>query len=45
MGYEKISITIPDDIYRQIKQLSERRDIKLSQKQRRSVSCVYQQSL
>ena len=30
MGYEKISITIPDDIFREIKELSERRDIKLS---------------
>lgn len=30
MGYEKISITIPDDIYREIKELSERRAIKLS---------------
>lgn len=30
MGYEKISITIPDDIFREIKELSERRAIKLS---------------
>ena len=30
MGYEKISITIPDDIFREVKELSERRAIKLS---------------
>lgn len=30
MGYEKISITIPDDIYKEIKELSEQRAIKLS---------------
>jgi len=30
MGYEKISITIPDDIYREVKELSEQRSIKLS---------------
>ena len=30
MGYEKISITIPDNIYREIKLLSEQKAIKLS---------------
>ena len=30
MGYEKISITIPDDIYREVKELSEQRAVKLS---------------
>ena len=30
MGYEKISITIPDDIYRETKELSEQRAVKLS---------------
>ena len=30
MGYEKISITLPEDIFKEVKELAEKREIKLS---------------